>query len=206
MLRYSNCLRWGTPNFPAELLTEAMMVIATRVLRLEGDNGEVAIPIRVYAPEREDNAWSCRYQIDWPEGTQDMKAGGVESMQAHNRGKDDRRRFVFELLPSLGKADVRRAGQRLRLPCRDDDARPASRRRRQVLLAHHKLWMAYSLSVRTLTPPPHTPRHPMRGTWRSSRPCLSLSSPLRRALARPPQDEGGSPSRRPWRVVARPLA
>jgi hypothetical protein len=58
------------------------MVVATRVLKLEGDNGEVAIPIRVYAPEREDNAWSCRYQIDWPEGTQDMKAGGADSMQA----------------------------------------------------------------------------------------------------------------------------
>lgn len=58
------------------------MVIATRVLKLEGANGDVAIPIRVFAPEREDNAWSCRYQIDWPEGTQDMTAGGADSMQA----------------------------------------------------------------------------------------------------------------------------
>jgi hypothetical protein len=60
-----------------------MMVIATRVLQLESDKGEVTIPIRVFAPEQEeDNAWSCRYQIDWPEGTQDMKAGGADSMQA----------------------------------------------------------------------------------------------------------------------------
>jgi hypothetical protein len=59
-----------------------MTVIATRVIKLESDNREVAIPIRVFAPEREDNAWSCRYQIDWPEGTQDRKAGGADSMQA----------------------------------------------------------------------------------------------------------------------------
>jgi hypothetical protein len=72
----------GAPDSSAELLTEAMMVIATRVLKLESDNGEVAIPIRVFAPEQEDNAWSCQYQIDWPEGTQDMKAGGADSMQA----------------------------------------------------------------------------------------------------------------------------
>jgi uncharacterized protein DUF6968 len=61
---------------------EAAMVIGTRVLRLEKSGGEVAIAIRIFAPERKDRAWSCRYEIDWPEGTQKMAAGGVDSMQA----------------------------------------------------------------------------------------------------------------------------
>ena len=58
------------------------MVIATRLLTLKTNAGDIAIPIRVFAPEEEDGDWSCRYQIDWPEGTEDMKAAGADSMQA----------------------------------------------------------------------------------------------------------------------------
>jgi hypothetical protein len=58
------------------------MVVATRMLTLKTESGEIGVPIRVFAPEKEDSGWSCRYQIDWPEGTEDMKAAGADSMQA----------------------------------------------------------------------------------------------------------------------------
>jgi hypothetical protein len=61
---------------PSELLTEAMMVIATRVLKLKSDNGDVAIPIRVFAPKQEDNAGLVPMPERLPEGTQDTKASG----------------------------------------------------------------------------------------------------------------------------------
>ena len=48
------------------------MVIASRVLTLRDADVEIEIPIRVFAPERRDGSWICRYEIDWPEGTQVM--------------------------------------------------------------------------------------------------------------------------------------
>jgi Domain of unknown function (DUF6968) len=61
---------------------ETNMVVATRVLKLETSDGDIEIPIRLFAPEQNGDAWTCRYEIDWPEGTQSMEAGGVDSMQA----------------------------------------------------------------------------------------------------------------------------
>ena len=60
------------------------MIIATRLLKLCGtdpDSG-IDIPIRIFAPAKDDTAWFCRYEIDWPEGTATMKAWGVDSVQA----------------------------------------------------------------------------------------------------------------------------
>jgi hypothetical protein len=59
-----------------------MMVIATRTLKLVGTKDEVKIPIRIFSPEDEGDAWSCRYEIDWPEGTQVMTSWGRDSAQA----------------------------------------------------------------------------------------------------------------------------
>ena len=58
------------------------MLIASRVLTLRDADAEIEIPIRVFAPEQEDHDWSCRYEIDWPEGTQAIAAGGTDSVQA----------------------------------------------------------------------------------------------------------------------------
>jgi hypothetical protein len=58
------------------------MVIASRTLKLMGTKGESEILIRIFAPEDEDDAWSCRYEIDWPEGTQVMTSWGHDSAQA----------------------------------------------------------------------------------------------------------------------------
>jgi hypothetical protein len=58
------------------------MVIASRVLTLRDADAEIEIPIRIFAPEQKDDGWTCRYEIDWPEGTQTMGAGGADSVQA----------------------------------------------------------------------------------------------------------------------------
>ena len=59
------------------------MIIASRNLTLRDGNEVIAIPIRIYAPELEKSgAWSCRYEIDWPDKKWKMKASGFDSVQA----------------------------------------------------------------------------------------------------------------------------
>lgn len=58
------------------------MIIATRVLKMRGKNLDIEITIRIFAPEKNSLDWSCQYEIDWPEGTETMKAWGVDSVQA----------------------------------------------------------------------------------------------------------------------------
>jgi hypothetical protein len=57
------------------------MLIATRTLRLrQPANTEIAI--RIFAPVQESNSWSCKIEVDWPDGTVALPIGGVDSIQA----------------------------------------------------------------------------------------------------------------------------
>jgi len=58
------------------------MLIATRVLKLRLETGDIEIPIRIFAPEHDPPSWSCKFEIDWPDGTLAMAAGGVDAVQA----------------------------------------------------------------------------------------------------------------------------
>jgi hypothetical protein len=58
------------------------MIIADRSLQLEQGNNSKNVAVRIFAPEREGTAWSCAYEIDWPEGTRRAAAGGFDSVQA----------------------------------------------------------------------------------------------------------------------------
>ncbi len=58
------------------------MIIATRVLKLVGGNGDVEIPIRIHAPEKADVDWICRFEIDWPEEKAERWGTGVDAVQA----------------------------------------------------------------------------------------------------------------------------
>jgi hypothetical protein len=58
------------------------MLIATRVLKLRRAAGDVEIPIRIFAPKQEAASWSCKFEVDWPDGTLTMAAGGVDAVQA----------------------------------------------------------------------------------------------------------------------------
>src|SRR5436853_155419 len=59
------------------------MMIANRVLNFFGENGNIKIPIRIFAPERKGAAeWSCRFEIDWPDDRRKAAAVGLDSVQA----------------------------------------------------------------------------------------------------------------------------
>jgi hypothetical protein len=59
------------------------MIIASRILRLRKGMGTIEIPISVFAPECEKpGAWSCRYDVGWPEGNRTYAGWGVDSIQA----------------------------------------------------------------------------------------------------------------------------
>ncbi len=59
------------------------MMIASRELTLRAANGELKIPIHIFAPEKEqDGAWFCRYEIGWPDKKSEMSIGGFDFAQA----------------------------------------------------------------------------------------------------------------------------
>jgi hypothetical protein len=59
------------------------MMIASRVLILRNADGtQVEILIRIYAPKQDDIDWSCRYEIDWPDGPRSHAAIGIDAVQA----------------------------------------------------------------------------------------------------------------------------
>ena len=59
------------------------MEIATRTLTLRDGDHNVDIPIHIFAPkEQKPRAWSCHYEIGWPEGKEARDAWGCDSTQA----------------------------------------------------------------------------------------------------------------------------
>jgi hypothetical protein len=58
------------------------MPIATRKLSVRVQDRDVALEIRIFEPVSENEAWSCRYEIDWPSGTKSARAVGVDAIQA----------------------------------------------------------------------------------------------------------------------------
>jgi hypothetical protein len=60
-----------------------LMVLATRTLTLREGDHEREIAIRIFAPERLDAAaWSCPYEIDWPDGARKFAVHGADAVQA----------------------------------------------------------------------------------------------------------------------------
>jgi hypothetical protein len=57
-------------------------MIATRTLKLQRDGDAIDIGIRIFAPRASGRDWSCRFEIDWPDGRLSRGAYGVDSMQA----------------------------------------------------------------------------------------------------------------------------
>lgn len=58
------------------------MIIADRSLHLRQGEQEVVVPIRLFAPQKDADAWSCSFEIDWPEGIRRSTAVGSDSIQA----------------------------------------------------------------------------------------------------------------------------
>lgn len=58
------------------------MIIATRMLTLRDLEGTREMPVHLHAPELDDGAWICRYEIEWPEGTRSSYGAGFDAVQA----------------------------------------------------------------------------------------------------------------------------
>src|SRR3569623_1478741 len=58
------------------------MIIATRILRLVGDDGKVEVPVSLHAPVEDDRGWLCDYEIGWPRTPRRFHAYGDDATQA----------------------------------------------------------------------------------------------------------------------------
>jgi hypothetical protein len=59
------------------------MLIASRTLKLRQPDGEVDVPVSLFAPARDETrGWGCRFEIGWPDETKSMVARGSDSVQA----------------------------------------------------------------------------------------------------------------------------
>ena len=59
------------------------MLIAKRELEYLTEAGAVmSVPVLVYAPEKNDKDWGCRYTIGWPNGVEARTAYGIDGVQA----------------------------------------------------------------------------------------------------------------------------
>jgi|SRR6478672_3718236 hypothetical protein len=58
------------------------MMIASRILTLKTSDRDVTFSVAIFAPKHEGDAWSCNYEIGWPEGKETTTAWGFDSVQA----------------------------------------------------------------------------------------------------------------------------
>ena len=58
------------------------MLIATRILKLRGKGGEIELPVRIHAPERDEVAIGCKCEIDWPGRPETRTIYGHDEVQA----------------------------------------------------------------------------------------------------------------------------
>jgi len=53
------------------------VLIATRTLKVRRPTGDVDVPVRIFAPEKDDaRGWGCRFEIAWPDRAAEMTARG----------------------------------------------------------------------------------------------------------------------------------
>lgn len=57
-------------------------MIGKRLLHVRSDGGPVDVEIRMFLPTGQARAWSCRYEIDWPDGRYASEAWGADALQA----------------------------------------------------------------------------------------------------------------------------
>jgi hypothetical protein len=58
------------------------MIIVSHQIFLKTDGGEIVIGIEVHKPEPGDRCWTCRYEINWPEGRAARNAFGLDALQS----------------------------------------------------------------------------------------------------------------------------
>ncbi|NVN87529.1 MAG: hypothetical protein HXX15_15745 [Rhodopseudomonas sp.] len=58
------------------------MIIATRILKIASDTENIDVPVTIFAPERADPDWICRFEIGWTSEPQQKYAVGIDPIQA----------------------------------------------------------------------------------------------------------------------------
>jgi len=58
------------------------MLIATRILKLRGKGGVTDLPIRIFAPARDETGVGCKCEIDWPGRPETRTIYGMDEVQA----------------------------------------------------------------------------------------------------------------------------
>jgi hypothetical protein len=58
------------------------MIIATRYLTAIEDDQSLPVRIDIHAPEKEDRAWICRFEIGWPKAPRQDYCLGFDAVQA----------------------------------------------------------------------------------------------------------------------------
>jgi len=58
------------------------MIIARRSLNLRQGQTDIEVMVRLYQPEPDGDAWTTRFEIDWPEGPRRGAATGLDSLQS----------------------------------------------------------------------------------------------------------------------------
>jgi uncharacterized protein DUF6968 len=58
------------------------MIVAERTLKLRYSTKDVPVPIQIFAPNREKDAWACRWEIHWPDRLRSGTALGFDGAQA----------------------------------------------------------------------------------------------------------------------------
>jgi hypothetical protein len=54
----------------------------SRVLKMRSRDREIEIPIRICWPVRDEAAWSCEWEIQWPDRKRSSAARGADAIQA----------------------------------------------------------------------------------------------------------------------------
>jgi hypothetical protein len=58
------------------------MLIGTRTLTVETNEGTKSVDVRMHLPEPSGTIWLCRYDIGWPEGKVESSAAGNDALHA----------------------------------------------------------------------------------------------------------------------------
>jgi hypothetical protein len=58
------------------------MIIAERMLKLRGASEDVPVPVRIFAPRQDNDAWACRWEIHWPDRQRASEMFGFDSTQS----------------------------------------------------------------------------------------------------------------------------
>jgi protein-disulfide isomerase-like protein with CxxC motif len=74
--------REGPPAAGGSAEPESTTIVASRVLTMETDGGDVEVPVSIYQPIDKGDHWRCEYEIGWPDRRKHFTAGGIDAVQA----------------------------------------------------------------------------------------------------------------------------